>query len=135
MSKLVMNIKNSNNLKAMVAWCEQYHIEYQILEDTSQPNLVMDDTVKTVSKPVAKTSKPDPLKGAEKHEIGTFVDIYPSIKGVRYWERTFTPDKVRYGIKASLKEAGASWDDNLKCFKFNTKKEFDAWAKAQKASG
>ena len=136
MSKLVMNIKNEQNMKAMVAWCEQYHIAYQILEDaSSQPNLVMDDQVKTVSKPVAKASKPDPLKGSEKKHIAPFVDLYPSVKGVRYWEATFTPDKVKYGIKASLKEAGATWDDNLKCFKFDTKKEFDAWVKAQKARG
>ena len=138
MSKLVMNIQNENNMKAMVEWCKQYHIAYQIIED-NKPNLVLDDTndtVKTTTKKVGKVSdKVDPLKGAEKKHIAPFVDLYPSVKGVRYWEATFTPDKVKYGIKASLKEAGAEWDDNMKCFRFSTKKEFDAWTKAQKARG
>lgn len=136
MSKLVMNINNSNNLKAMIQWCEQYHIQYQVIED-NKPQLVMDDVVNTTTKQVktGKASKEDPLKGSEKEHIAPFVDLYPSVKGVRYWEAQYTPEKVRYGIKASLKEAGATWDDNLKCFKFNTKKAYDAWVKAQKARG
>ena len=136
MSKLVMNIQNENNMKAMVAWCKQYHIAYQILEDQgNMPNLVVDDTVNTTTKTTTtvKTGKAvDALKGVDKKQIGDFVEIYPTVKAVRYWEVRFTPDKVKYGIKASLKEAGATWDDNLKAFKFDTKKAFDAWVKAQK---
>lgn len=137
MSKLVMNINNSNNLKAMVAWCEQYHIEYQILEDKgNMPNLV-DDTVKTTSKAVSKTAdKPDPLKGVKVVGIGNFVRAYDEKLAVRYWDKgSFTPDKVKYGIKSSLKEAGATYSADLEAFVFSTKKAYTAWCKAQKARG
>ena len=136
MSKLVMNINNSNNLKAMVAWCEQYHIAYQILDDVSAPSLV-DDTVKTTSKSVSKTAdKPDPLKGVKVVGIGQFVRAYDEKLAVRYWDKgSFTPDKVKYGIKASLKEAGATYSADLEAFVFNTKKAYTAWCKAQKERG
>ena len=138
MSKLVMNIKNEQNMKAMVAWCEQYHIEYQILQDVSnQPNLVMDDTVKTTSKAVSKTAdKPDPLKGVKVVGIGQFVRAYDEKLAVRYWQKGgFTPDKIKYALKSSLKEAGAKWNEELDAFKFDTKKAYTAWCKAQKARG
>ena len=136
MSKLVMNINNSNNLKAMISWCEQYHIQYQVIED-NMPNLVMDDTVKTTSKPVAKKAdKPDPLKGVKVVGIGNFVRAYDEKLAVRYWDKgSFTPDKVKYGIKSSLKEAGATYNADLEAFVFSTKKAYTAWCKAQKARG
>ena len=137
MSKLVMNIKNEQNMKAMVAWCEQYHIEYQILQDVAnQPNLV-DDTVKTTSKAVSKTAdKPDPLKGVKVVGIGQFVRAYDEVLAVRYWQKGgFTPDKIKYALKSSLKEAGAKWNEELDAFKFDTKKAYTAWCKAQKARG
>ena len=137
MSKLVMNIQNEQNMKAMVEWCKQYHIQYQVIEDKAMPSLV-DDTVNTPTKTVSATKsgkdvKNDALKGHDKKAIGDFVEVYPDLCAVRYWELAkFTPDKVKYGIKASLKEAGAKWDDNLKAFTFTTKKSFNAWVKAQK---
>ena len=136
MSKLVMNINNNNNLKAMISWCEQYHIQYQVIED--MPNLVMDDdAVKTTSKPVAKKAdKPDLLKGVKVVGIGNFVRAYDEKLAVRYWDKgSFTPDKVKYGIKSSLKEAGATYNADLEAFVFNTKKAYTAWCKAQKARG
>lgn len=52
---------------------------------------------------------------------------------VRYWENGFVPDKVKYGIKMSLKDAGAVWDKANGAFKFTTKKAANEWLKAQKA--
>ena len=135
MSKVVMNINNEQNVKAIISWCEKYHIAYQILnDDNGMPDLVMDDTVNTTTKQV-KSGKdtPDPLKSAEMHMIGTWVRAYDKELAIRYWAKgSFTPDKVKAGIKASLKEAGATYSEDLEAFKFSTKKAYTAWCKAQK---
>ena len=133
MSKLVMNINNNSNLKAMINWCEQYHIQYQVIEDNGMPDLV-DDAVRTTSKSVSKTAdKPDPLKAVKVTAIGDYVRAYDEKLAVRYWQKGgFTPDKVKYGIKSSLKEAGATYNADLEAFVFSTKKAYTAWCKAQR---
>jgi len=63
--------------------------------------------------------------------IGDNITVYDGQK-VRYWELGFLPSKVKYGIKCSLKDAGASWDKESGAFVFKTKKDCTAWCKAQK---
>ncbi|MCQ2770958.1 MAG: hypothetical protein MJ236_04080 [Clostridia bacterium] len=140
-TKLVMNIQNEQNVKALVEWCKKYHIAYQLIEDTNPLGLV-DDKVSDVVEPKKSSRSKDDKKfpnlevvtdgKSNKSQIGNFVTVYSDIKGVRYWECGFTHPKVKYGIKKSLVEAKASWDSTLGCYTFNTKKDFDAWCKAQK---
>lgn len=143
MSRLVMNIQNEQNIKAMVNWCKQYHIPYQLLEDAvDNPIGLVDEKVSDVSAtPRSKSKDDDKFPNLEvikdnksnKSTIGDFVTVYSDIKGVRYWECGFTPSKVKYGIKKSLVDAKASWDSTLGCYVFSTKKDFEAWCKAQKS--
>lgn len=91
-------------------------------------------TVSTVSTPNEKPSKGKDAKFpplGEATVIGDNVTVYDGIK-VRYWELGFLPSKVKYGIKCSLKDAGASWDKESGAFVFKTKKDCTAWCKAQK---
>ena len=131
--QFVMNINNSNNLEAMKKWCDQYHIQYEVIEHSDMPTLE-DDAVRTTSKSVSKTAdKPDPLKAVKVTAIGDYVRAYDEKLAVRYWQKGgFTPDKVKYGIKSSLKEAGATYNADLEAFVFNTKKAYTAWCKAQR---
>ena len=52
---------------------------------------------------------------------------------VTYWDNGFVPNKVKYGIKMSLKDAGAEWSAEKGGFVFKTKKACDEYMKAQKA--
>lgn len=140
MATLVMNIKNENNLKAMIDWCNQYHIEYNVMNNgvSAMPNLVDDSTKSVKSTTRTKDKEFAKLENivdgkSNKAIIGDFVSTYSDINAVRYWEvAKFTPSKVKYGISKSLKEAGASWDSTLDAYTFPTKKAFNAWCKAQK---
>lgn len=49
----------------------------------------------------------------------------------RYWENGYTTDKQKAGLRYALKNAGATWNDEKGAFEFKTKKEADAFTKAQ----
>ena len=85
-----------------------------------------------VVKPTQKADSKDfPDLGKPAETVG-FCTLYNGGL-VRYWENGFVPDKVKYGIKMSLKDAGAVWDKANGAFKFTTKKAANEWLKAQKA--
>lgn len=133
--RLVMNINNDSNLQALINWCNQYHIQYQVIDDN--PLGLVDDKVSDSTPVKTRNTKTDkfPLIGDEKkYTIGDFITVYPTHKFVRTWETgNFCPDKVKYGIKTGLKESGATWNKEQGAYEFHTKKDFDAWVKAQKA--
>jgi len=79
----------------------------------------------------SKDSKDFPNLGTPSAVVGDFVTVYNDTM-VRYWEKNYCPDKVKGGIKHSLKEAGAEWDKPNGCFTFKTKKACAEWVKAQK---
>ncbi len=134
MSKLVMNISKQENLEAMVAWCKQYHIAYQIISD-SMPNLV--DESNTTSKPVkpsAKAPKSD-FPTIDMKYIG-FIGFNDDMKVVRNWgsgniRSKEVTDKIRYATKKAITEAGAEWDDTVKAYRFKTAKAYKAFKQAQ----
>lgn len=141
MSKLVMNIKNEQNMKAMVEWCKQFHIEYQVIEDVKMPALV-DEKNSTPVKPVATKSedKFPAMKADATYGVITFND---ELLAVRNWDsgKVFrkegktvkeTMEGVRYATKKAITEAGGKWDDTIKAYKFSTKKAYNAFKKAQK---
>lgn len=78
----------------------------------------------------SKDSKDFPNLGTPSATIGN-ITVYNDTM-VRYWEKGFVPDKVKYGIKMSLKDGGAEWDKANGCFTFKTKKACAEWCKAQK---
>ena len=78
-----------------------------------------------------KSDKDFPDLGEPSAVIGN-VTVYDDVT-VRYWEKGFVPDKVKYGIKMSLRDAGAEWNKDKGAFTFKTKKACAEWCKAQKA--
>lgn len=86
-----------------------------------------------------QTPNEKPAKGKDKKfpplgkpvVIGKNITVYDGTK-VRWWEiQDFTPSKVSFAIKSSLREAGAKWDKESGAYRFNTKKDCTAWCKAQ----
>lgn len=139
MSKLVMNIKNESNLKAMVEWCKQYHIDFQIIEDNnSMPNLVDDTVVGTVAEKPKSTKKSDfPSLGEKADETVGVITRYD--KFVRNWEvgmdgkvGGFVMDKVKYATKKAITESGAKWNDEKKAYEFSKVADAKAFMKAQR---
>ena len=130
MSKLVMNISKQENLKAMIAWCEQYHIAYQVLND-GMPNLV--DESNTTSKPVK------PSANAPKSDFPTidmkyigFIGFNDEQKVVRNWGSGMVRskevlEKIKYATKKAITEAGGVWDDDVKAYRFKTAKAYKAF--------
>jgi hypothetical protein len=87
-------------------------------------------TTTTTTTKSSKDSKDFPDLGTPTCTIG-FVTAYAKL--IRYWETGFCPNKVKYGIKQSLKEAGAKWNSEQGAFEFPTVKAANDWLKAQKA--
>lgn len=78
----------------------------------------------------AKAEKFPALKLVEK--IG-FLSVYEGML-VRQWSETgYTPEKVKFGLKKAIQEAGATWDDANKAYKFAKKADYNTFIKAQKA--
>lgn len=77
-----------------------------------------------------KESKDFPDLGEPTCVLG---NITAYTKLVRYWEKGFVPDKVKYGIKMALKTAGAEWNKDKGAFEFKTVKACNDFLKAQKA--
>ena len=92
------------------------------------------NTTNTKSKPEPKQSKSDsefPSLGTPTCTIGR-ITAYKTL--VRYWEvEKFCPDKVKYALKKSLAEAGATWSKQYGAYEFKTVKACNDWLKAQKA--
>ena len=87
-------------------------------------------TTTTTTKATKKSSdKEFPDLGTPKATVG-FCTQYKN--AIRYWENGFTPDKVRFGIKSSLKESGAVWSKEYGAFVFKTIKEADNFMAEQK---
>ena len=62
-----------------------------------------------------------------------FLSVYEDMY-VRQWSETgFTPEKVKFGLKKAIQEAGGTWDPDKKAYKFATKKAYNDFIKAQKA--
>lgn len=142
MSKLVMNIKNEQNMKAMVEWCKQYHIEFQIIEDNqaSMPQLVDESANESAPSPVTKKST---KKGEDFPKLADKPDDTVGIitrygKLVRNWEVGFdgkvggyTTDKARYATKKAIQDAGATWDNEQKAYAFKKVSDAKAFMKTQ----
>ena len=142
----MINFSNTNKNTVAdnkVSFCG---LEY-LLTDTEAEKLksILDGMVSTrseVSAPVVsrakksttttkKSDKDFPDLGAPTQEVGDFITLYEGGL-VRYWEKAYTPNKVKYGIKQSLKDAGAVWNAEKGAFQFTTKKAAGSWLKAQK---
>ena len=120
MSKLVMNITNAQNLKAMVAWCKQYHIEYQVLEDVHAPALVDEHT--PAQKPTASKTTKSRLDAKD-------VEIKIStVKTLATLGSSVSRDTFAV-LKADADALGGEWDKTLKGFKFSTCKNAKAFSK------
>lgn len=112
MSKLVMNITNAQNLKAMVAWCKQYHIEYQVLDEVHAPVLV--DESKQAQKPTAS-------KTAKSRLDAKAVDIaITATKSLATIAGSVSRDTFAV-LKADATALNGEWDKALKGFKFSGK--------------
>lgn len=131
MKKLILEL-NENNLKVMMDYCKQFNINCYVIDDNNNNKLPKLTNQTTPTSTKNNNKKFPEIKDSNKATIGNFVTIYPTFKAVRYWESKFTPDKVKFGIKKSLQEAGAKWNAELGAYDFSTKKAFDAWVKAQK---
>lgn len=137
MKSIKVNFKNESNYEVVVKWLRDNGIEVIELNN-AMPTLVSESTNNNVISGVTATKEKNDKKFPKLEDtnvftLGKYVTVYPTLKSVRYWEREdFTPDKVRYGIKASLKDAGAEWNDKDKCFTFKTAKSLHEWVKAQK---
>lgn len=120
MSKLVMNITNAQNLKAMVAWCQQYHIEYQVLDEVHAPVLV--DESKQAQKPKAS-------KAVKSRLDAKAVDVaITTVKTLAQLGGSVSRDTFAV-LKADADALGGEWDKTLKGFKFATCKNAKAFAK------
>ena len=93
------------------------------------PAPTVSKTGSTITKKQSKTDSKFPELGKPAKTIG-FCTLYEGGL-VRYWENGFTPDKVKYGIKKSLQEAGAKWNAEKGAYQFTTKKSAGEWVKAQ----
>ena len=140
MAKFIMNINNINNIKAMEAWCNQYHIQYQIIEDNA-PQLVDESvstpTVKATAKSTTKTESEFPKLADKADETVGVITRYG--KFVRNWEvgmdgkvGGYVMDKVKYATKKAITEAGASWDKDKKAYAFPKVSDAKAFMAAQK---
>ena len=105
-----MNITNAQNLKAMVAWCKQYHIEYQVLEDVHAPALVDEHT--PAQKPTASKTTKSRLD-AEDVEVSI-----TSKRGIATLGSSVRRD-IFAVLKADAQVLGGEWDKDAKGFKFN----------------
>lgn len=96
--------------------------------ETAAPKAQKAETPKAEKK--AKKDDFPALKLVEK--IG-FLSVYENCM-VRQWiEGGYTPEKVRFGLKKAIQEAGGVWDEKAKAYKFAKKTDFNAFIKAQKA--
>lgn len=116
MSKLVMNIKNEQNLKAMIEWCKQYHIEYDVLEDTPQTSVptLVDDTTSAHTTTLAPK-----VYEHTSEDFDNFMFVVRDNK-VTYTHKdgTYLHEKaVRNVLNARIKACGGNYVD--KCWEFN----------------
>lgn len=100
-------------------------------DPSKQSAVVMPNEVRTSK--VKPDSKEFPTIGDDKAYVLGCSKVYPTLKLVRHWEGEFRPKNVRYAVKMSLMDGGATWNKNHEAYEFHTKKDFDAWVKAQKA--
>lgn len=102
---------------------------YEVSEDTMKSVLTICVGLGKVVKAETETSKATTVKA----ETKPMVDAYTvDGKNVTLGGNGFVPRKVFYAIKCSLQEAGAKWNATDKVWQFATKKDADAWVKAQK---
>ena len=99
--------------------------------ESRESAVVMPDSVKTSK--VKPNSHEFKAIGDDKAYVLGCSKVYPTHKLVRQWEGEFRPSNVRYAVKMSLLNSGATWNENYEAYEFHTKKDFEAWVKAQKA--
>lgn len=98
---------------------------------TNTKALSKTETKATKTTQQSKSDSEFPALGTPTCTIGR-ITAYKTL--VRYWEvEKFCPDKVKYALKKSLTEAGATWSKQYGAYEFKTVKACNEWLKAQKA--
>lgn len=147
MSKMVINFTNEENFKVIEQFCKQYHIQYQVLSNT--PSLKGIDEANTTTKAtVVEEPKSDAFPQYEFEHLG-LISFCDEQLVVRNWESPIwymykkgnkystdadakkAKDNARYATKKAIMTAGGVWNDELKAYKFETKKAYNAFKKAQ----
>lgn len=131
MNTLKLNGLTDGQLKIMLDWARQYGIEAVVVNDNAGfTTPVLNTKVKDSKKP--SNNKDFPELGKPDETVKA-VNRYGKL--IRYWENGFVVNKVKYGIKMALKEAGATWNKEQGAFEFKTLKDAKAFMQAQKARG
>ena len=82
--------------------------------------------------PAPKQAKKDEFPKLKLIESIGFLSVYEDMY-VRQWSETsFTPERVKGGLRNAIKAAGATWDNEKKAYVFTKKTEYNAFLKAQR---